>query len=116
MARQLRQRQSAIPIRHRPRHPERAIGGATIDSVDEEDVMKRNLLMPAAVATAALVGLAACGGNDDEATMDTGMGAAPPPAAAPAPMDTGMGTMDTTRMDTTRTDTTRDTSTTPPPQ
>jgi hypothetical protein len=78
--------------------------------------MKRNLLMPAAVATAALVALAACGGNaDDQSTMDTGMGAAPPPAAAPAPMDTGM--MDTTHMmDTTRMmDSTRDTSTTPPP-
>ena len=78
--------------------------------------MKWNLLTPAAAATAALVALAACGGNDaDQTTMDTGMGAAPPPAAAPAPapMDSTMP-MDTTHMmDTTA----RDTSTTsPPPQ
>jgi hypothetical protein len=76
----------------------------------------RKTLMPFALGFAALVSVAACGGNDDAVDTgmaDTGMGAMPAPAPAPAatPMTDSAARTDSMPMDTTR----RDSTTTPPP-
>jgi hypothetical protein len=77
--------------------------------------MKRLINATLGLGTAALLSLAACGG--DGADMDTGMAdtglGATVPAPAPAPMDTMMA--DTMMADSTMRDSTRDTTTTPPP-
>jgi hypothetical protein len=110
-----------LPPSARPKPPRAAhvaigagtLGGVSIDSVDEEEKMNRKMLTPLAFGCAALLSIAACGGDDtaaDTGLADTGMGAMPAPAPAPAPATDTLAPTDTLT-DTTR----RDTTTTPPP-
>lgn len=79
-----------------------------VSEPSQEEVMYRSKLM-SVLAVAAIAALGACAGDDDADDADTAASTVPP-AAAPAPMDTGMR-MDTAMTDTTRRDTTGTTKT-----